>query len=148
MKLYENYQCRNFGDIFWFWYTSKIVSNKSSILHYFRISRLIHSLFLPKTNAQYTKQEQRFFYVAFAKNNKKLTIFDAKILTPECCSCNGGLLYAIFLHVIFEELHILQLGFNNSQCGKIISEETVSMDLHLHKIFLPFQLGSFKFSQN
>ena len=36
-------------------------------MHYFRISRLIPSLFLPKTNAQYTKQEQRFFYVAFAK---------------------------------------------------------------------------------
>ena len=56
-----------------------------------------------------------------------MAIFDAKIMTPECCCCNGGLLYAIFLHVIFEELHILQLGFNSSQCANIISEETSLM---------------------
>ena len=56
-----------------------------------------------------------------------MAIFDAKIMTPECCCCIGGLLYAIFLRVIFEELHILQLGFNNSQCADIISEETLLM---------------------
>ena len=112
------------------------------------LAEYLHICFCQKPmHNTYTKREQRFFYVAFAKQ-KKLAIFDAKIVTPECCCCNGGLLYAIFLRVIFEELHILQLGLNNSQCAEIISEEIVLLHLRFHKIFLRFLCCSFKFSRN